>query len=62
MTFLAAQQPKQAIAIIQQALVLLPDIFFMPNYEYLRNSLTKHLHEAEQQIRQIDVVEAASSA
>jgi tetratricopeptide (TPR) repeat protein len=48
MTYIKSQQYEKAVAILNQAIDILPRIVTVPNYEYLRGSLTKHLKEAEE--------------
>lgn len=47
MTYLASKQYTQAMTVLQQALAALPEVASLPNYDYLQQSLTKHLEEAE---------------
>lgn len=47
MTYLSQQKFTQAITILEKALVDLPDLVNMPNYQYLHKSLHEHLAEAK---------------
>jgi tetratricopeptide (TPR) repeat protein len=48
MTYLAQKLYAKAIAVLEPALVALPAIVKMPNYDYLHGSFTKHLREARE--------------
>jgi Tfp pilus assembly protein PilF len=48
MTYLSCQKYTQATTILEQALADLPRIREAPNYQYLQQSLTRHLVQAKE--------------